>query len=67
MFHRHKWREIQRVYSPPRLEGVTSLEIPSREIFERIVHGFMTIELRCEECGDLKIVTTLGELKPTKE
>lgn len=60
MFHRHLWKERERLTSP-RLQ-ITNVEKfqMSERMAERLLMGVTTIVLRCEHCGDLKSVEILG-------
>lgn len=58
MFHVHSWEEVNRIYCPPmrfsEIEGCTS------QMFERIVCGITSVELRCRSCDDLSNRTLVG-------
>lgn len=46
LFHRHKWKESERLYAPPATT---------------FAFGVTTIVLKCEECGDLKTIQAVGK------
>jgi hypothetical protein len=58
MWCRHAWREVSRTFNRPSYGAEMSL-VPM-DVAERACHGFTNIELRCESCGDVKVVQTIG-------
>jgi hypothetical protein len=70
LMHTHRWEEIGRTYNIGGLErarnaGATSVnsgKFMSQDAYDRWTYGFTNIELRCSECGDLKVVTAPGDV-----
>lgn len=63
MFHRHRWREMQRVYTGPSTIKLGGLEC-SEHMAERMMFGVTTILQSCETCGELKNHEVLGDARP---
>lgn len=59
MFHHHKWVEVKRTFNRPN-KDVISVKNVSPEDLQKILHGFTIIELKCDDCGDMKFHETLG-------
>jgi hypothetical protein len=61
MFNRckHEWKIVARRFTPPpaSFKGKAS----SREHMEEIMHGFTTIESRCDLCTKVIFTTVLGD------
>jgi len=62
MFHRHKWEEISRHYTPGvQLQRVSNPYDETARVLEKIIFGFTVIELKCNECGELNHVILIGD------
>ena len=62
LFHRHKWEEISRHYTPGvKLSNINNLNDDTADVLERIIFGFTVIELKCNECGELNHVIVIGD------
>lgn len=55
LFHRHHWREAGRTYTPPKGKWKTEGGL-SEEMLQVLLQGVTNIELRCEECGDVRVI-----------
>lgn len=70
MGHRHDWQEVGRTYNAGGLErakgiGATSIKsgsFKSQDAYDRWMYGFTNIELRCSECGDVKVTAAAGRV-----
>ena len=61
MFHRHKWEEISRHYTPGvKVHNITNVNDDTADVLEKIIFGFTTVELKCNECGKLDHVIIIG-------
>lgn len=60
MFHKHKWKEVKRVFTQPD-SAVESIRGVGTITMERTIYGFTNIELQCERCHDIKFVQVLGD------
>jgi hypothetical protein len=64
LFHRHRWEEVARRFTPPAERGFEVDRITSG-MLDRLVsldtQGETVIELRCEECGDVTYRTLPGD------
>lgn len=58
LFHRHQWREHGRHHTPPHL-NMQKADGPAHTI-ERLIWGVTVILLKCDTCGDQKVVEMLG-------
>ena len=56
----HEWKEKNRHYSPPTLPSECEFKGTHQDTLLKVLHGFTVIELRCENCGDLKSHTLNG-------
>jgi len=60
LFHRHgPWKEVGRTFSPG---AVTVKGHMTTRDAEALLAGFTTVELRCEECGQVKTKRFVGDL-----
>jgi hypothetical protein len=58
LFHRHRWVEVRRFFVPP----VRDVRISAtRQLLRDLVNGYTVVELRCEDCGDLKAKRLSGD------
>lgn len=55
--HRHEFREVSRVFCPPRSEDNVS---GARDVIREAMFGVTSIEMRCE-CGKIQQETLLGD------
>jgi hypothetical protein len=60
LFHRHRWSEVGRAYTPTPVRGRTELNGPSESV-ERMTFGVTNIELRCAWCNARKFVSVAGK------
>jgi len=63
LFHKHRWEEISRRFT-------AGVQLPKRvhnpndetaRVLEKIIFGFTVIELKCNECGELKHTIVIGD------
>ena len=59
--HSHTWLEVRRSYSPP-LWGSKWQGNLTVEFSKMIAFGITSIELRCADCGDIKVTEAVGDL-----
>ena len=59
--HVARWVETHRFFRPPVNRDI-EIARPTRDVVERILHGFTTIESRCEVCGEVDTRIALGDL-----
>ena len=59
MFHKHKFEEQRRVFTPPNTRGVTLKGRASDHIMD-FAYGFTSIELKYTECDNIKFVKQNG-------
>lgn len=59
LLHCHIWEEMSRFFTPPKTGPCKFSNLDPSEL-EKLVWGFITIELRCRQCGDIKIVSGIG-------
>ncbi len=61
--HNHKWKEMLRTYSPPRMDNITRMD--NSDIFssQKMIHGVTTILWECQdvECQELRKEELLGK------
>jgi hypothetical protein len=58
LFHRHKWREIERFYSEP--PPIKSIKNSSPEMAKKLLFGVTTILYSCE-CGAINKKEIIGK------
>lgn len=61
LFHKHKWEEVSRKFTPP-IDRAVKADWVSEDMMLRWTSGFTVIELRCSVCGDLKHKDVYGEV-----
>lgn len=61
MFKRKTWIEVSRYYTPPvyvdKVRGITE------DTLRKMLNGFTTVELRCNETGELRFYEEYGDLR----
>lgn len=60
MFKRKTWTEVNRRFNAP-LEGLKSLKGGDPDWQKRVIYGYTTIEMRCNETGELKFYEECGD------
>lgn len=60
MFKKKTWTEVNRYFTPP--VAVSSAKGYSSDLIRKILNGFTTIELKCNETGELKFYEEYGDL-----
>ena len=58
---KHEWEEVNRTFTEPNYT-VTGIKGVSEQVFERILHGFTNIELKCKHCGLIHVNQTIGKV-----
>lgn len=64
LFHRHQWRETQRVFTGP--SGCTKIAEATQETAERLIWGITTILHRCD-CGATRQDEIKGDARILKD
>lgn len=58
---RHKWTEVRRRYT----SGLNTSDMKAKgltqETLNHILYGFTSVEMRCDECKNIKFVTQNGD------
>lgn len=54
------WTEVKRRYTPP-VRGIDSMKGTGVDTMRKVLHGFTTIELRCNQTGELKFQEVYGD------
>lgn len=62
LFHRHKWQEVQRNYTPPRTD-LRSAQIATVELVEKLTFGVTVVEQNCVGCGELRAHELIGDCR----
>jgi hypothetical protein len=60
LWHRHRWAETSRCFNPPTIKLTNWSGPHDADLISTIMYGITVIELRCEECGDVKAVRYAG-------
>lgn len=53
IFHRHRWEEARRYFTPPIARDVT-VRGSAGDLFRELAQGVTVVELHCATCGDVK-------------
>lgn len=56
---RHQWKEVKRTFSQPDTGDVE--EVMGAQLAKEIWFGVTVVELRCDECGDIKFERVVGQ------
>lgn len=60
MFKRKTWTEVKRHYTAPNSD-VKNVKNISEDLLMKIAYGFTSIEMRCDQTGEVKYVTQYGD------
>lgn len=61
MFKQKTWTEVNRFYTPA-VQNLESISGTKTDTMRKVLHGFTTIELRCDQTGELKFYEEYGDL-----
>ena len=62
MFKRKTWTEVSRCFTPPneRADKLKAWGADHQDLLMKILYGFTTVELRCDQTGEVKFIQSYG-------